>query len=85
MQHRHLDTIQWSAAAIDSVLERGDLPDWRDLFKAVEKDRQVAELVLKVATEHDLGGASVVAKTLVGHLQPTLPTSKLSAQSSSAT
>jgi hypothetical protein len=74
MQHRHLDTTEWSAAAIDSVLERGDLPEWKDLFRSVETDRRLAERVLKVAAAHDLGGASILAKLLVEHLQPTLKT-----------
>ena len=68
MEHRHLATDQWSAAAIDSVLERGDVPDWQDLFAAAERSPEVAELILRVASEHDLGGASVLAKTLVERL-----------------
>jgi hypothetical protein len=69
MQHRHLNTDQWTAAAIDSVLERGDLPDWKELFAAVRNNREVADLVRRVATEHDLGGASILAKTLVERLR----------------
>ena len=69
MQHRHLNTDQWTAAAIDSVLERGDLPDWKELFGAVRNNPEIAALVLQVATEHDLGGASILAKTLVERLK----------------
>ncbi len=65
MQHRHLDTQGWSAAAIDSVLDRGDLDDWRQLFAAVRSNQEVADLVFQVATDHDLGGASILAKALV--------------------
>jgi hypothetical protein len=65
MQHRHINTSEWTAAAVDSVLERGDLPDWRELFAAVHQNPEIAKLVLRVATEHDLGGASILAKTLV--------------------
>ena len=70
MQHRHINTETWSAAAIDSVLERGDLHDWQELFAAVQNDREVAALVMRVASEHDLGGASVLAKALVDRLKP---------------
>lgn len=70
MRHRHLNTNTRTAAAIDSVLERGDLPDWKELFAAVRNDREVAELLLRVATEHDLGGASVLAKFLVERFKP---------------
>jgi hypothetical protein len=72
MEHRHIHTKVWSAAAIDSALERGDLKDWRALFAAVQQDRRIAELVLKVATEHEMGGASTLARTLVERLQPGL-------------
>lgn len=65
MKHRHLDTTTWTAAAIASVLERGDLPDWQALFAAVQADNRVADLVLHVARHHDLGGASILAATLV--------------------
>lgn len=72
MQHRHLNTSEWSAAAIDSALERGDLTDWRELFAAVERNREVAALVLQVASAHDLGGASILAKALVQRVWPGL-------------
>ena len=70
MLHRHLNTQTWTAAAIDSVLDRGDLRDWQELFTAVQNNREVADLVLRIATEHDLGGASVLARALVDRLKP---------------
>ena len=68
VKHRHLNTSKWTAATIDSVLERGDLPDWRELFSAVRENPDVAELVRRVASDHDLGGASILAKRLVEKL-----------------
>lgn len=65
MRHRHLNSSGWTAATVDSVLERGDLSDWRELFAAVRESCEVAELVRRVALSHDLGGASVLAKALV--------------------
>jgi hypothetical protein len=70
MHHRHLNTQTWSAAAIDSILERGDLGDWQELFVAVQSNREVADLVLRVASAHDMGGASVLARALVERLNP---------------
>jgi len=55
VRHRHLNTQEWSAAAVDSVLDRGDLPDWQALFAAVRSNQEVADLVLRVATAHALG------------------------------
>ena len=72
MEHRHLDTLHWSAAAIDSLLERGDLHDWRELFRAVEQSAELAELVVKVASHHDVGGASILARALVERFRPGL-------------
>lgn len=70
MKHRHLNSQAWSAATVDSALERGGLEDWRELFAAVRHNREVAALVLRVASERKLGGASVLAKALVERMGP---------------
>jgi hypothetical protein len=72
MDHRHLNTQSWSAATVDSALERGDLKDWRELFAAVQRHSEVARLVLRVASTRKLGGASVLATALVRRLRPGL-------------
>ncbi len=72
MEHRHITTEHWSAAAVDSALERGDLQDWRELFAAVRTNAAVAELVLRIAREHPQGGASILATALVERLRPGL-------------
>ncbi len=72
MEHRHLTTPHWSAAAVDSALERGDLKDWRELFTAVRADSAMAELVLRVARQHGTDGASILATALVERLRPGL-------------
>ncbi len=70
MEHRHLTTPHWSAAAVDSALERGDLKDWRELFTAVRADSALAELVLRVGRQHGPDGASILATALVERLRP---------------
>lgn len=72
MEHRHLNTTQWTAAAIDSLLERGDLDDWRGLFAAVRSDESLAQRVLQVAHAHDVPGSSALAIALVRRLWPML-------------
>lgn len=72
MQHRHLDTTEWTLDAIDSVLERGDLGDWRELFRAVREDVGLARKVLRVVGGHDLAGGGVIARQLVFRLWPEL-------------
>lgn len=72
MEHRHLNTQTWSAAAIDSALERGCLKDWQELFATVQRDLNVASLVLQVASQRNLDGASILAQALVKRFQPEL-------------
>ena len=72
MQHRHLNTPLWSAAAVDSALERGGLADWRELFAAVRANSELAELVLRVARQHGPDGASILATALVERMRPGL-------------
>jgi hypothetical protein len=72
MEHRHLKTGDWSLEAIDSALERGDLPDWRRLFQAASEDILLAQNILRVASSHDLGGASELARHLVLTMWPQL-------------
>ncbi len=60
MQHRHLTTdVGWSKAAIDSVLERGDLADWQELFAAVEQEGNLAASVIEVAQQHPTPGSAL--------------------------
>jgi hypothetical protein len=72
MLHRHLTATEWTLDAIDSALERGDLHDWQELFAAVRADRTLAERVLLVADQHDLGGASLIARDLTLRFWPQL-------------
>jgi hypothetical protein len=60
MEHRHLTKdAGWSKPAIDSILERGDLADWRELFAAVEKDARVKAAVIEVARGHHTSGSAL--------------------------
>jgi hypothetical protein len=77
MEHRHLNTLHWSAAAVDSALERGNLQDWRELFSAARSNPELAALVLRVARQRDLGGASILAANLVSRLRPELSELKI--------
>jgi hypothetical protein len=79
MKHRHIETDQWTRAAIDSALEYGDLPDWRELFAAVRQNRELAREVLFVAGSHHIEGASALATELVWALWPELRTGQSAA------
>ncbi len=60
MRHRHL-TVEagWSKAAIDSVLERGDLADWQALFAVVARDNNLAATVKEIAQQHPTLGSAL--------------------------
>jgi hypothetical protein len=72
MQHRHLNSRSWTKAAIDSALEYGELPDWRELFRAAAADRTLAEDVVAVARAHPMDGASALAIALIENFWPGL-------------
>ncbi|MDQ2746462.1 MAG: hypothetical protein M3T96_04290 [Acidobacteriota bacterium] len=70
MRHRHLNTSEWTLAAIDSALERGSLEDWRELFAVAGANRRIAESILKITAKSDTDGASKLARALVVELYP---------------
>jgi len=72
MIHRHLNTSEWSKAAIDSVIEYGDLADWRELFDAAARDEALARRLLDVVEAHYVDGRSELAKGLIARLCPAL-------------
>ena len=77
MEHRHITTAGWTLDAIDSALERGNLPDWRELFAAAKADKQLAESIIVIAEKRDHGGASVLARELAIWLWPELASRNL--------
>lgn len=68
MLHRHLDTApdrpveEWGLAALDDLLDRGDLADWRPLLLAVGRDPwgPLADRVLHLCRAHRMYGTSAV-------------------------
>lgn len=52
MLHRHLNHQQWTLAAIDDCIDRGQRRDWIDLRRAVLADRVMLEKVLRVCQAH---------------------------------
>lgn len=75
MQHRHLNSARWSLPAIDSAIEYGDLPDWRELFAAARADQDLARQILHIANARPLSGRTELARALLYRLWPNLPAS----------
>lgn len=65
MRHRHINTTSWSSEAIYSVLERGDLPDWKQLFKAARNDEKLADKIRAIVSRYPDDGTFVLAAALV--------------------
>lgn len=70
MLHRHLNTTEWTLPAIDSCFERGGLPDWRELFAEVRKDRKLAKAVLARAQVSQEPGVALLVSHLVARSWP---------------
>jgi len=51
MRHRHIETNEYTLAAIDDVIERGLLRDWLELRDAVRSSGTVASHVRQIC-EH---------------------------------
>jgi len=66
MEHRHLDldpstpVEELPLDALDDLLERGDLGDWRELAAAIRRDPggALAARVLRLCRAHDMYGTS---------------------------
>lgn len=72
MQHRNLNTQEWSRMAIDSLFDRGTLPDWQEFAQALRVDIDLARETLFMAERHAERGAAELARVLVEHFYPEL-------------
>jgi hypothetical protein len=48
MEHRHLTPSAWTLAAVDDVIARGRLDDWKALRQAAAAEAAVRERILRV-------------------------------------
>jgi len=77
MQHRHINAVEWTKEAIDSTLERGDLSDWQDLFRAASGDPDLARDILEMARKHNEDGTFAIAENILKKTHPELFASEL--------
>ena len=52
MLHRHLNHSEWTLAAIDDVIARGRLADWKELRDAAATRKVIQERILRVSKPH---------------------------------
>ena len=52
MLHRHLNPPDWTLAAVDDVIARGRLDDWKQLRDAAESRTEIRERILRVSNPY---------------------------------
>lgn len=52
MQHRHLTHSEWTLAAVDDVIARGRIDDWKQLRDAAVGHVHVRDRILRVCAAH---------------------------------
>jgi hypothetical protein len=52
MLHRHLNHSEWILAAIDDVIARGRLDDWKQLRDAAARETEIQERILRASKPH---------------------------------
>lgn len=70
MKYRNLTTEQWSRMAIDSLFERGSLPDWKEFASVLSKDKHLAQETIAVCRYHKNSGSAKLAQVLVDNIYP---------------
>lgn len=83
MIHRHLDyepttpLVERGRAAVDDLLDRGDLDEWAPLAKAVAADPegQLATTVLDICEAHPMYGTSLLWQSWIRGLRQSRPSS----------
>lgn len=77
MMHRHLDYSpdtspeELGLAALDDILDRGDMKDWLPLRQAVTQDpwSQLADDILHLCQAHCMYGTSVLWPAFIARLR----------------
>ena len=75
MKHRHLVHQEFTAAAIEDILDRGNMPDWAPLIEAIKADPygEVAMTTLELCgrpREHPLYGAPIFLRVIAAARRP---------------
>lgn len=52
MRHRHLNHQEYTLAAIDDVIDRGELDDWYDLRRAALQDLTIMAKIRRICEAH---------------------------------
>ena len=77
MRHRNITTQQWTRMAIDSLFERGTLPDWQEFARALRDDAELARHTLFMCERHFNEGSAALARTLAEYFHQELSSQEL--------
>ena len=72
MEHRNIITQKWTRMAIDSLFDRGVLPDWKEFAHALRSDEELAKETLLMCTRHQERGSVELARVLINYFHPLL-------------
>ena len=70
--HRNLTTREWSLMALESLMERGELADWREFARALKGNEQLARDALRVSDYVEDRASASLIRVLVSQRFPGL-------------
>jgi hypothetical protein len=72
MMHRNLTTSEWTLMALESLMERGQLGDWREFAQALKGNEQLARDALRVSEYIEDRASASLVRVLVEQRFPSL-------------
>jgi hypothetical protein len=72
MMHRNLTTSEWTLMALESLMERGQLADWREFARALKGNEQLARDALCVSEYVEDRASASLVRVLVSQRFPGL-------------
>ena len=72
MKHRNLNTEEWTRTAIDSLFDRGKLPDWREFVDYLRNDENLAQDTLYMCRHHKNRDSAKLAMVFLEEFYPDL-------------
>ncbi|HKI16248.1 MAG TPA: hypothetical protein VKA15_00125 [Isosphaeraceae bacterium] len=72
MMHRNLTTSEWTLMALESLIERGQLADWREFARALKGNERLARAALRVSEYVKHRASASLVRVLVSQRFPGL-------------
>ena len=76
MHHRHIITQEWTIMALESLMERGELADWREFVQALKGNELLALRALRVSDTIEDRASAALARVLILGRYPQFATSE---------